>query len=492
MRAPYNPFARTLANRERNAANKEAAQDKSGEQRGAGRPALDVDQFKNILLTGSAAPSPPSAAGATTAGAGISQPRPDSNSASTDNSSLFDPAYGVHAESPRTSFDDYEDASDNGEEDDTEHSNLMGSDGRLDDLAPPAPPKPQKPRGPQTVSFADFDQTIPPDFISSQRAKSPANPQLTGILRPPMTRSSSDLNKPLPPPPRSPAEPPAPSVPEKDSPAPQQPLPSPTPTDDKKAPPPPPTRRKAPDSGRPRSSSNLSNTTQDSVNSMATSGSAAQIPPTPPRTDDTSSKLAPPPPPARKSHSNSQSSTPAVETPPQEPSPSNSTNEVPKAAPAPPPRRHPSKAIRQTPSHSPAGANRQSMKPGDAFLSSLTGANSTASTSASASANSNNNANAPANAPPAPPPRRAAGSKRTSFDGRPDTLARRVSTEHHRRSSNNSFDSDRSGSISSLQRGESAEQAVVSPPAEQRDILADMTAFQAEIDALRAQNEKER
>lgn len=490
MRAPYNPFARTLANRERNAVNKEAAQDKSVEQRGAGRPALDVDQFKNILLTGSAAPSPPSAAGATTAGAAISQPRPpDSNSASTDNSSLFDPAYGVRSESPRTSFDEYEDASDNGEDDDTEHSNLMGSDGRLDDLAPPAPPKPQKPRGPQTVSFADFDQTIPPDFISSQRAKSPANPQLTGILRPPMTRSSSDLNKPLPPPPRSPAEPPAPSVPEKDSPAPQQPLPSPTPTDDKKAPPPPPTRRKGPDSGRPRSSSNLSNTTQDSVNSMATSGSPAQVP-TPPRTDETGSKLAPPPPPARKSNSNSQSSTPAVETPPKEPSPSNSTNEVPKAAPAPPPRRHPSKAIRQTPSHSPAGVNRQSMKPGDAFLSSLT------TGTPNASANSNSNAHAPANAPPAPPPRRAAGSKRTSFEGPPDTLARRLSTEHHRRSSNNSFDSDRSGSISSLQRvaepGESTEQAVVSPPAEQRDILADMTAFQAEIDALRAQNEKER
>ncbi|CAK4032289.1 Hypothetical predicted protein [Lecanosticta acicola] len=488
VRAPYNPFAPTLASEQKRAPKQESGDEMGREQRaGTGRPPMDVDQFKNILLTGSALPSLPTAGatttGATTAGAAISQPRPpDSSSTSTDTSSIFDPAYAMPSESPRTSFDDYEDASESEANDENEHSNLMG-EGRLDDLAPPAPPKPQKPaRGPQTVSFADFDQTIPPDFQSTQRARSPVNPQLAGILRPPMLRSSSDLNKPLPPPPpKSPADP-APEVPHKDISPPQQSLTVPQPaTEDpagsKKAPPPPPVRRTAGDTGRPRSASNLSNATLDSVNSAGRTGSGVQAQ-MPQKTEDGSTKLAPPPPPARKTNSSAQSSTPAIGTPSKESPPSNSTNEVSKAAPLPPPRRHPSKSVREIPGRSSSDLGRQNLKPGDAFLSALTSAH--------------------ANSPPAPPPRRVGGSKRTSMDGPPDTLARRLSTEHHRRSSNNSLDSDRSASTSSLQQVAetelSSEQAVVSsPPVEpRRDILADMTAFQAEIDALRAKEFKGR
>lgn len=77
------------------------------------------------------------------------------------------------------------------------------------------------------------------------------------------------------------------------------------------------------------------------------------------------------------------------------------------------------------------------------------------------------------------------------MDGPPDTLARRLSADH--RGGRGSFDSERSASIGSLQQvpepGEE-DHAVVSPPAEnQRNVLADMAAFEAEIEALRRRAE---
>ena len=68
---------------------------------------------------------------------------------------------------------------------------------------------------------------------------------------------------------------------------------------------------------------------------------------------------------------------------------------------------------------------------------------------------------------------------------------------NRRRSSGNSFDSERSIPASNLQQvaeaGEKEEPVVTSPAesAASRDILADMSAFQAEIDALRVKAEKE-
>lgn len=461
MRAPYNPFARAWTSSEagygliRDSTDEPGKEQRPGGGSGSGRAALDVDAFKNILLTGSATPSPPSSiAGATVPSAAPSttfaKPH-DSSSSNTDTSSIFDRHYGVPLESPRGSPDHYESASDS---DDDDKSGLMGQ-GRSDDLAPPAPPKP-KTRGPQTVSFADFDQSIPEGFQSPGPRTPPVHTHITGILRPSTPRSSSDLNKPLPPPPAAEthsATPP--DVPEKSGTPSQQPTPIIIAEDatPKKAPPPPPTRRKVGDATRPRSSSNLS-----------------QEPSYPPNEDEATSKPAPPPPPSRKAHAMATVAGPNSESASERSSPSQSTIEVPKAVPPPPPKRHPSKTG-PNPRHSQSPLPR----PGDAFLAAV--------------------APTQPNAPPAPPPRRA-GSKRSSMDGAPDSIARRVSSEYARRTSGNSFDSDRSGLISSLQQvaepGESNEHALATPMESQGDILADMSAFQAEIEALRLQSQHSR
>ncbi|KXS95224.1 hypothetical protein AC578_1869 [Pseudocercospora eumusae] len=449
MRAPYNPFARTLASNEaalRLSRGEGEQLDGKGENKEQRKPAMDVDMFKNILMTGGPVP----------AGLGSHTRQHDSSSNATDTSSVFDSAYGLHPESPTMGYDEYQSTSE--DEDDHEKSHLMGA-GRSDDLAPPAPPKPK--RGPQTVSFADFDQSIPPNFQSA--GPSTQTQHITGILRtatPP--RPNSDLNKPLPPPPQAASEPPPPVVPAKDIPSPHSvtvAAPDDSSLTPKKVPPPPPSSRRQPAGhGRARSVSNVSNNTLDSVASAPGSetSSLQQKP------EDTASKPAPPPPPHRRNMFGLQ---PQANTPPGTASPQQIDN---KLAPTPPPRRHGSKL---------GGSADSSRRMSD----DSTTTRRTDSSPAAGGA-----------VPPPPPPRRERGSKRTSLDGPPASLSRRLSGDHHR---GTSFDSERSASISSLQKvaemGESAEHAVSSPDSS-RDILADMAAFQAEIDALRAQGTKAR
>lgn len=482
MKLPYNPFARTLATVEGHNGLKTSQEEATAERQGAGRPALDVDAFKNILMTGSAAPSSPTgqATGAGAVGlaptATIPRQQLDSSS-NTDTSSLFDPRYDLQQESPRTSFDEYEDASDT--DSGNENSNLMGQ-GRSDDLAPPAPPKP-KSRGPQTVSFAEFEDSIPQGVQGRAAQGQVVNAHLTGILRPSTPRSMSDLNKPLPPPPREGAVAEREGKMSRDTVVAHQVIPDVDSREkeggNKKAPappPPPPSRRRPGETGRPRSASNLSNNTLDSVQSANVPAPAPTL--TSQQSNDSTSKLAPPPPPSRKAHAPSRPSGPSSSTNSQDPSPSHSSNDIPKAKPPPPPRRHPSNSGS---THSTSGPKRTSesprpttQRPGDAFLAVFT------STGTST--------------PPAPPPPpRRGGSKRSSMDGPPDTLARRLSADH--RGGRGSFDSERSASIGSLQQvpepGEE-DHAVVSPPAEnQRNVLADMAAFEAEIEALRRRAE---
>ncbi|PPJ57882.1 hypothetical protein CBER1_00203 [Cercospora berteroae] len=435
-KAPYNPFARTLASQETGLSQgSQEAEMTGGETRS--KPTLDVDAFKNILMNGAPVPAGLS----TTPGAARV---PDSNSSSTDTSSVFERSHGPHPESPQDDFHDYESASD---EDDNEHSGLMGV-GRSDDLAPPAPPKSQK--GPLTVSFADFDQSIPPGFMASGPRTPPVHTQhITGILRSASPRPGSDLNKPLPMPPgdtgkKSPSPAPVQNV----LPAQVDQQVATVPPTPKAVPPPPPTRKSGAGHGRARSGSNPSNMTLDS--SIPTPADSV--------VSTSSNKLAPPPPPARKSNPSTQ---PAPPPPPKDVQP---TSSEPKLAPPPPPlRRHPSKASK--------GSSNVSRQASDD--------STTASRSAQVPA-------AGAAAPPPPPPRRLPGSKRTSLDGPPSSYVRKLSGEHHRGAS---FDSERSASISSLQKvaetGESNEQAIPSPGASQsKDILAEMSAFQAEIDAL--------
>lgn len=470
-RAPYNPFARTLETAEAafGLQKREAApvggvslDGQTQPRPGAGKPALDVDAFKNILMTGSAAPSPPN-----------SQPsqKPQDSSSGTDTSSLsrqsiFDQMHEAHLESPRTSFDDHEHRSDDDEDSDNEHSSLMGPvASRPIEEGPPRPPKhPHGKAFPQTVSFADFDESIPPAFPLGVPRTPAVNPQLQGIMRPSTPRSASDLNKPLPPPPAAPHT----QIQQNEVPPSQQQTPSVAVAEKqpqaKKAPPPPPASRRPGASNtsheRARSASNLS---QDSAQQLE--------PDATPRATDQSLKPVPPPPPARRSQPVSDSSSPAVETPPRTSSPNQPALE-PKAMPPPPPRRFPSKSKSGTSvTRTPSNASRTSQTPSDLFPA--------ASTSGQA--------------PPAPPPRRGGASVRNSMDGPPNSLStRRSNGNDYRRSSGQSFESDRSVSISSLQQvaepGES-EEAVSSTTTgrPERDILADMSAFQAEIDALRAQ-----
>lgn len=431
MRAPYNPFARTLASREAGFGlsedSRETAEGGGRENEQRAKPALDVDAFKNILMTGAPIPT-----GLSTH---LGTPRP--HHITTEAPAAYDAAYGAHPESPRDIHHDYDSTSE-----DDEKSELMGI-GRSEDLAPPAPPKP-KTKGPQTVSFADFDQSIPPGFVSSRSRSPHINAQhLTGILRSASPRPGSDLNKPLPAPPTEPTEKSSPALADASGPLPRADVQSPTTSSSAKPiPPPPPTRKSGAGHGRARSSSNLSNMTTDSASSTpADSGPSMS-----------SNKLAPPPPPTRKSgnHSTAQ---------PQAKGPSSPHPEARLTPPPPPPlRRLSSRSARGT-----SNLGRQASEDGSSM------AETTPAPTTSA--------------PPPPPPRRP-GSKRTSLDGAPSSFPRRLSGEYYR---GTSFDSERPPSISSLQKvaegSEGSEQASMSPGAE-RDILAEMSAFQAEIDAL--------
>ena len=434
MRAPYNPFARTLATSDSQLGVQRAATEERGNERpSGGPPKMNVDMFKNLLMTGSVSPSPP-----------VTQhTRPQqSQHSSTDTSSasrqsLFDPAHESHPESPSTSFD-RQSITDEDEEEDNEHVSLMGpTTSRPEPEGPPPPPKHRhgralRPKGPQTVSFADFNESIPAGWQQPPGVRTPpVNSPLQGILRPSTPRSpTSDLNKPLPnkplpPPPEAQAAPEAPTstmVNEKPETLPS--VPQPEASLPKKTPPPPPptSRRQGQGQNRSRSGSNL---TQNSIQEED-------------ETPKSAAKAIPPPPPARRAHQASAQPSPAVITPPiTEPSSPVSDN---KPIP-PPPRRNPS-------------------KPGSSHIRS--------SSNASSHSIPRHEGGAP---PPAPPPRRGAGTARSS-----------MSENGYRRSSVHSVGSDAS-SLRQIGGGAHAEEPPKQP---ERDIMADLAALQAEVDALRA------
>ena len=464
--APYNPFARTLATSEAafGLQKPEQAQDGGGQAKQEGTSkGMDVDMFKNILMTGSPAPTPPHSQ------------RTQASSSSTDTSSasrpsLFDPNFDLRPESPRSSFDSVR-YSDDDEGAGDEKSGLMGAnEERLDHFAPPAPPKPgqtRAPRGPQTVSFADFGKASAPDSAGSTTpGTSPVEKTTVNRAIPHMLhRQASDLNKPLPaPPPLSPGLPREQSS-SIDTQTPQPPTPTVSSPEDpvKKPPPPPVSRRGGQGVSTPNRARSTSNTTQSSTQDHASPQAAPQ--------NSTPKAPAPPPPPSRKSK-------PAVPAPP--PAGITSMNDITSAAqsavtptepeprnmlpPQPPPRRNPSTKATPSMHRSPSSASHSSIARSEQYVN-------------------------PA-APPAPPPRRAAGSKRQSLDGAGTPHGRAYD---HRRSSQNSFESTRSTSLSKPSLPSESEEAVeVTSPAPAttaagNNILDDMTAFQAEIDALRAQ-----
>ncbi|KAF2717209.1 hypothetical protein K431DRAFT_307126 [Polychaeton citri CBS 116435] len=471
-----------------------------GEKEAAAGPAMDVDAFKNMLLTGKA----PALVEKT-----HSQGVKNSNGVDTTDSggsdtraSMIEPAYGLTSDLSPIAPDDHSasesesDDYDGHEDDDThDHSTLMGA-GRSEDIAPALPPKHQPSgkakKGPQTVSFADFEETIPPPEYG------PASPEIARpdpafwVNRPPLERHGSDLNKPLPPPPPSFPEPPPQKVAEEShgsatlgaSTPPTSILPQ---ASKKAAPPPPPpaSRRHGQTSGtnftpQPPSSRSRarSNSSLDSANlRIGDTDQAVATPPT-----ELSAKLAaiPPPPPSRRQHNASVSVAEQPQSQTSEESllvsteqrsslsSSPQTTPIGKPTPPPPPRRNlSSKGRGSTINRTPSNSSRSSLlqnepAPGISHYAS-------------------------ASAPAPPPPRRGAGqgtasSNRSSLD------------INHRRASGQSvgsYQSQRSASPSSLQplKHDELSHSIEGHNGGEglpRDILADMTAFQKEIDELRA------
>ncbi|KAH7055649.1 hypothetical protein B0J12DRAFT_655194 [Macrophomina phaseolina] len=326
-----NPFDRTLANIEpsapQNVFNSEKAS--SGEQTAADRSAghkakgsMDVDSFKRLLLTGSAAPNASSRSPTTDV-----QPRAhitiggDTSSgteaSSISRNSLFESVLQVHEDSPRSSYERI--SFDAGNDDD--QSTLIGGDRKPGKKKPP-PPKHRHgksiTRAPQVVSFSDFSPTF-----ESPNAR-PEGPR----------RTPSDMHKPLPPRPRGssgpkqkdlPSSPPAEPVPPKDAaqgqqstdqPAEDSPPPTKTPeppaAPQRRKPPTPPISRrhsqlKSSDS-RSRSNSAATTTTLSSQQEAAASSPSAEQTPTttpPPPPAAAAQNKPPPPPPARRSGASS-------------------------------------------------------------------------------------------------------------------------------------------------------------------------------------------
>lgn len=433
--APRNPFARTLANIE--PGGKEVSRDSSrteGES-GSGKAALDVDAFKRLLLTGK-----------------VGELSKDESNSSTDVSLTSRQSGHTHEESSGSSI----------EEPDVQSRTVPRT-------------------GPQTISFSDFESSFPSLSVedSSSGLKRPPS-------RPTLARSTSDLNKPLPRPPATglpagatvvnrekteaaqsdPSGPSVPSTVHNDMAKKSQPSPSP--------PPPPTSRRQGNASSRPRSTSNLSN-----VSSSTETSEHHNTGPT------RNSRPAPLPPARRTSglmtrttqEAPSDNSTPASDTGPRsqmlEAGDGGSTLDgaSSKMRPPPPP---PSRGSKPPPP--------LARTPSVQSTSSISNRRTSPSLGA---------------APPPPPPPRRSENKRLSREGsfstdrRPSSESRRSSTEY-RRSLVLSGDVQRRDSSASLQRvaedlspsatipGEPADSAV------ERDILADLSALQKEVDALRA------
>ena len=481
QKSPMNPFARTLTTS--NSAVDAQEQDDTARFRtgsSAGRSAvpsnkstMDVDAFTRMLLGGTSAATKIDSQNL------ASQAGPGSSAQSSSQQFGYEPTHQPGNESPRSLSDiSPSDGEDDGDDaDHTERSGLM-SEARPKNHAPTPPQHrhgtPIAQKGPRTVSFADFDTS----FTTSAPPQSPRISQITNEVRPSLSRSSSDLNKPLPPPPPPESESPevGPPTPEKDFKS-EVPRPS-SPTaekgiNSKKAPPPPPpaSRRKAPSRSdatgtRIRASSDLSQTSYAGDEGL-------EVRPT-----------RPAPPPSRAAPDNAVGRIPIVQTPNESDSHAETSSEKVELEsqpgkmkpPPPPPTRN-------------SGKPMQSLSRTSSVQSNASGGVRRVSPGLGA-------------VPPPPPPRRSDG-KRASYDGSsrsPD--ARRTSTDSRasskdfgsrdlRRVSGQSFGAERRDSLSSLQQvaedsSTKPENEIQNTSSSPNDILADLSAFQRELDELRS------
>ena len=447
---PLNPFQRTLANLE----DPSEAPVKSEKDRPAstlaGRPSnntktsLDVDAFKRLLLTGDTSALPASAPSTPPTHLNTYQGNQGDSSSNTDASSIsrqsiFEPHLETYLDTPRTSHE--VSLSDN------EHQDLVGgsspSSTKTGQLTPkPHHGKPVREHAPRTVSFTD-----PTLSFSGFETTSAVSSKEPGPSSP---RSPTDLNKPLPLPPSSESLErtavlvglSATSVLAANLSPEARELPS----AQKRNPPAPPLARRHSQfrskhaSSTPERSATIAEEKQAEPTSL--SGASSKMSPKPPA----------PPPPRRKSAGQSIPSLDyapplsevSVEVAQAEQTPDRPLVKVQPPKPPLPPARTPSISSIKRPARAAPGSSSTAM------------------------------------APPPPPPRKRGSSQSSLTDPRNSGEYRRTSIESHRR------DSTASSVIQSIPES-SAE-----PEAKGADVLADLSALQKEVDALRGKYEGRR
>jgi hypothetical protein len=437
--APINPFQKTLKTMERSESVASVATP-TANTTSTGRALMDVNSFKKLLMTGIAGASSSTLSSIPQAQAihhGLGDGGSSTDTSSISRQSIFEPVQEAHLESPRTSHEV--------SEPDDERRRLTTEFQVSSTSARKKPPPPSSRHGKLIkVELRDDPTTNASESLSSGPGISQ---QYFGSSGSSPSRSQTDLNKPLPPAPSASHESDRESVFDREA-AGKTPEPlSPSASIRRKTPPAPPLARRH---SQLVSDSKLTrgDTGRLSPKAEEDSASVTGIEPNRPRSD---SARAPPPPPSRRPGSIRGSSHHLPL-----PSPSTSTDfERPisksGAGPPPPPTR--------------VSSQRKSRSDRPPSISSMDISNTRASV-----------------IPPPPPPHRQRGSSGTSTDSSVLSLGLAVSGEHPRRSIDGTRRDSAASSVSRLER--------IETDSGEQDILADLSALQREIDALRNQSEK--
>ncbi|KIW02810.1 hypothetical protein, variant [Verruconis gallopava] len=477
-RPPNNPFSRTLADVDETLVQpatypeKRPSPDAADSSYTAGqtspRAAMDVDAFKNLLMTGKPPrplPSTPAAdppaqqqrvlrrapANTTTATSttfALADSSSGTDTSSVSRQSLVDPMAG---ETPRTSYER--------SISDEEEDNVLPPQRTASKRVKP-PPLPRHKHGksvttagPQIVPFDAFSGAAPEE----ESVKSPEEDR--------HPRSSAELKRPLPPIPQPAARSDIAHAAMISSREPREQKDVVELSSQPKKPPPPPLARRSSQrapttpAGRSRSgtASSRPSLMEDNVSIAESTGS--------------STRVAPPPPPARRSgHAAPAATSDEGSTSSVNPSPSL------KSPPLPPARNRAS----STQSATSTLSNMNVTSPSTSTTSSAAGAMSPPQSDSAVGGSGGT-------LPPRPPPRRTSSRSSTEIVSSP----RRTSSEIVR----SSFDSERRPSMSNSVRRvpiveeDSMPDGVASTMKSARDILADMDEFQKEIDALLARED---
>lgn len=428
--APANPFAKTLARlnaeTQPSLTSPELEKRPSGAEPKVSRPHYDVDDFKRLLLKGETNTPVPTAAVPPPVSFqgqhGVGDSSSNTDTSSISRQSIFEPLSNPLQESPRTSYES--------SPADEERQQLGGSPPSSLEKTKPAIPRPRhgklvKSNFPQTVSFED------PTLSFSDSVTLPVGPTQELAGKP------NNGSKPLPALPIAMQNPvtanPNPEIPKRHSYLASSELQG-SPNPQKRNPPAPPLSRRH--SLRPKPYVTSERSTPISEEGSSDSFPISQSPP------NTTSKVPPPPPPRRAGQARGESPSSISTTASAvaiQPQPNDDDSSIKSARPQPPtpPNRSPSLSA----------VKRQSTQP-------FTGS--------------------PSMAPPPPPRRR--GSSASSYSYNPSRLSGNgstLATERMRSDSNAS-------SISQLPMS-SPTQSIP----ESRDVLADLSALQREVDELR-------